>query len=142
MTTTPLVQTAAPIAKGAFKGLDPKLVETTQKWVSQTFFGTLLKQMRDSPFRSELFDGGRGGQAFGAMHDQQLAERMGRSVGTKLVRAIVRRIEAKKAYEQAAMPGENRSTGFQPVPSDVAAHSAQARTVSAPAHGLETRATR
>ena len=38
-----------------------QLVETTQKWVSQTFYGTILKQMHESPFRSEVFDGGRGG---------------------------------------------------------------------------------
>src|SRR5688500_11582533 len=32
-----------------------------QKLVSQAFFGTMLKQMRNSPFKSELFSGGRGG---------------------------------------------------------------------------------
>jgi Rod binding domain-containing protein len=59
---------------------------------------TLLKQVRESPFKSDLFNGGRGGQAFGAMYDQQLAERMTRSAGEKLVRSIVRRIEAHRAY--------------------------------------------
>jgi len=76
------------------------LVKQTQIWVSQTFFGALLKQMRESPFRSELMDGGRGGQAFGSMFDQHLADRMARGSGKKLVNAIVRKIEAKKAYEK------------------------------------------
>ena len=41
-----------------------QLTQQAQKWVAQTFFGTLLKQMHDSPFKSELFSGGRGGEAF------------------------------------------------------------------------------
>src|SRR5438874_13791751 len=72
-----------------------KLVKQAQIWVGQTFFGTLLKQMRESPFKSELFDGGRGGQAFGALYDQHLAERMSRGVGKHLVNAIVNRIEGR-----------------------------------------------
>jgi Rod binding domain-containing protein len=79
-----------------------RLVKQTQKWVAQTFYGTLLKQVRQSPFRSELMDGGRGGQAFGSLYDQQMAEHMTRGVGMKLVNAIVRKIEAKQAYQKQA----------------------------------------
>jgi Rod binding domain-containing protein len=68
--------------------------------VAQTFFGTLLKQMRNSPFKDELFSGGRGGQAFGEMYDQRLAENMTRGAGKKLIRAIVRKFEGKRAYEE------------------------------------------
>jgi Rod binding domain-containing protein len=75
-----------------------KLTKQVQQWVGTTFFGTLLKQMRESPFRSEMFDGGRGGQAFGAMFDQQLATHMTRGAGSKLTNAIVRKLEGKKAY--------------------------------------------
>ncbi|MBC8107546.1 MAG: rod-binding protein, partial [Anaerolineae bacterium] len=62
--------------------------------VAQTFFGTLLKQMRESPFKDEMFSGGRGGEAFGSMYDQHLAEHMSRGVGRKLVNSIVKRLEA------------------------------------------------
>jgi len=82
-----------------------QLVAQTRTWVGQTFFGTLLKQMRDSPFKSELFSGGQGGQAFSSLHDQQLAEHMARGAGTKLVNAIVRRIEANAAYRKQAVSG-------------------------------------
>src|SRR3954469_3544611 len=75
-----------------------KLVKQAEVWVAQTFYGTLLKQMHDSPFKSELFNGGRGGEAFGALYDQHLCERMARGVGSKLVNSIVKRIEAKAAY--------------------------------------------
>src|SRR5438552_6687803 len=76
-----------------------KLVKQTRNWVAQTFFGTLLKQMEDSPFKSEMFSGGRGGQAFSSLYHQQLAERMAGAAGSKLVNSVVRRIEAKQAKE-------------------------------------------
>jgi Rod binding domain-containing protein len=100
-----LTQTAL---KDPFAGMDPKLVKQTQTWVGQTFFGTILRQMRESPFKDQVFSGGRGGEAFGAMYDQRLAEHMTRGAGTKLVRAIVRKIEAKKAYQKQT----DRSVGL------------------------------
>ena len=77
-----------------------QLGEQTAKWVSQTFFGQMLKQMRDSPFKSKLFDGGHGGEAFQQMADQRLADAMARGTGHKLVDAIVDHIErANEARE-------------------------------------------
>src|SRR4051794_30654314 len=58
-----------------------RIKKQAEKWVSQTFFGTLLKQMDDSPFKSELFSGGRGGQAFSSLYHQQLADRVARGAG-------------------------------------------------------------
>jgi Rod binding domain-containing protein len=74
-----------------------QLVHAARELVSQTFFGQMLKQMREDPFRSKLFDGGRGGQMFGAMYDQKLAERMARGAGNKLVMSIVHHIEKNMA---------------------------------------------
>ena len=56
--------------------------------------------MENSPFKSDLFSGGRGGQAFSSLYHQQLTERMAHSAGNKLVRTIVRRIEATAAYQK------------------------------------------
>ena len=84
-----------------------KLTAQTQKWVSQTFFGTLLKQMRNSPFKSKLFEGGRGGEAFQSLMDQRLADHMARGAGHKLVNAITRKIEGRNAYAKAAKPLKN-----------------------------------
>jgi Rod binding domain-containing protein len=92
--------TRAGLRAGAPGNQHDQLVEQTRKWVGQTFFGTLLKQMSDSPFKSEMFSGGRGGEAFSSMHHQMLAERMARGAGAKLVNSIVRRIEAKTAYQK------------------------------------------
>lgn len=89
-TVTPLIQHHA------------QLVKQAQKWVAQTFYGTLLKQMRDSPLaKNDMFNGGRGGQAFNAMFDQQLAGHMAGGSGSKLVNAIVRKMEGREAYRRA-----------------------------------------
>lgn len=80
-----------------------QLVHTARTWVAQTFFGQMLKQMRNSPFKSELLEGGRGGQVFQAQLDQKLAERMSSAgAGDRLVRNIVKRLE------RAARPGAKR----------------------------------
>ena len=52
--TTPSIPTPS-LAAGANQ---KDLFKTAQKWVGQTFFGTLLKQMHESPFKSELWSGG------------------------------------------------------------------------------------
>jgi Rod binding domain-containing protein len=75
------------------------LVKQTEKWVATSFYGTLLKQARQSPFKDDRFSGGRGGEMFGSLQDQQFADRMSRGTGKKLVMAIVRKIEATQAYQ-------------------------------------------
>ena len=84
-----------PTPKRSATSQHEKLVKQAKTLVAQTFFGTLMKQMRDSPFKSSLFDGGRGGEAFGAMYDQQLAEKMSSGAGKQLVNSIVNRLEAR-----------------------------------------------
>lgn len=96
-----------------------ELTATAQKFIAQTFFGTLLKQMRDSPFRSQLFEGGRGGQAFTSMFDQRLVEHMSRGVGRKLADSIARRLQRRKAY--GAQDNPDRSPSSSKVKSHVAA---------------------
>ena len=72
--------------------------------IGQTFFATLLKQMHDSPFKSELFDGGHGGEAFRGLYDQKLAQHMAQKAGTRLTRPIV------KKYKAAADAAANAKT--------------------------------
>src|SRR5262245_30741484 len=100
---TPSVQINGHFYQTRIAPIHDELTKQAQQLVGTTFFGTLLKQMRDDPFRSELFDGGRGGQVFGALYDQQLASRMSRGAGHKLVDAIVRKLKAKKAYAKQVM---------------------------------------
>jgi|GEM_PF-1383217 len=100
-TTQPLDRpAAAAVARPALSAATKhhnELVKQTQKWVAQSFYGTLFKQMRDDPFRSKLFDGGRGGQVFEQMLDDRLADHMTRGTAPKLVNEIVQKIEGGKA---------------------------------------------
>jgi Rod binding domain-containing protein len=81
-----------------------KLVTQAEKWVAQTFYGEMLKQMRKSPFKSETFSGGRGGEAFQEMFDQKIADKMSKGAGGKLVDSLVKSLEKKahKAYQAAS----------------------------------------
>jgi Rod binding domain-containing protein len=90
---------AKPVLPGAKHHAE--LVKQAQKWVSQTFFGSMLKEMRNSPFKSEMFSGGRGGEAFSEMFDQQLADHMGKGSGKKLVDALVHKMEGGQAPKAA-----------------------------------------
>jgi Rod binding domain-containing protein len=85
----------------AAAGKGTKVAEQAQRWVAQTFFGTLLKQIRNSPFKSEIFSGGRGGQAFGPLFDQNIVDRIAHGAGSKLTQSIVRRIAAKAYAAQS-----------------------------------------
>ena len=90
--------------------VDP-VAKQAERWVAQTFFGTLLKQIRDSPFKSELFSGGRGAEAFGPLFDASMIDRIASGVGGKLSKAIVNQIHATKAYEKSKPTAIPSSTG-------------------------------
>ena len=81
-----------------------QIVKHTQRVVSQAFFGTLLKQMHEGPFKSKMFDGGRGGEAFSSLLDQNLSDRMASGSGKKLVNAMVKHIERAKNINQHSAP--------------------------------------
>ena len=87
-----------------------QLVTQTEKWVSQTFYAQLLKQTHNSPFKDKLFSGGRGGEAFGSMFDQQVADRMSRGAGGKMVDTIVDKIE-KRERDMADAASARASNG-------------------------------
>lgn len=80
-----------------------KLDKAARQLVGATFFGTLLKQMHQSPFKSEIFSGGRGEEAFSPLLNQHLVDRMSRGAGEKLVRSIVKRFH-KLANETDLKP--------------------------------------
>jgi Rod binding domain-containing protein len=87
-----------------------ELFKTAQKWVGQTFFGTILKQMHNSPFKSELWSGGRGGEAFSSLYDQHLAERMARGAGRGLSNAIVKHIQRSSGERRGTSPFSSSAT--------------------------------
>ena len=86
------------------------LERTASQVIAQTFYGTLLRQIQNSPFKSELFSGGRGGQAFGAMFYDHLATKMSSSIDPRLARTLVKRYE-KLLPGGAASAGATTQTG-------------------------------
>lgn len=65
-----------------------------ETFVAQTFFQPLFKQMRTSPFKSDLFSGGRGGEVYQSMMDSVLTTRMGKAgAGKQLVDAITEKLD-------------------------------------------------
>jgi hypothetical protein len=79
---------------------EDKVAEMAQRWVAQTFYGTLLRQMRNSPFKSELFEGGRGGQAFAPLLDQRLIDSMSKGTAKRLTGAIAKRLIGSRHSNQ------------------------------------------
>lgn len=55
-----------------------QLKTAAEQLLAMAFYQPLLKQAREVPFKSELFHGGFGEQAFGAQWDQAIAERLAR----------------------------------------------------------------
>lgn len=66
------------------------LEKSSAMLVNQFFMGSMLKQMRDSPFKSDLFNGGKGGDAYAGLFDQHLAEHAGSSIAKSLVKSMVK----------------------------------------------------
>jgi len=79
-----------------------KLIQQARKWVAMSFFEPMLQEMRNSPFRNDLMDGGSAGKAFESMYDERLSERMASDASDTLVQSIVRKIEGGKAYARQA----------------------------------------
>ena len=65
-----------------------------RKWattlVNKFFVGTMLKQMLESPFKTEVFGVGKSGEAFQGMMDQHIAEHSGNRLAKSLVDSIVK----------------------------------------------------
>jgi len=103
------------------------LEKQTEKWVGSSFYGTLLKQMHDSPFKSDMFEGGRGGQAYNELYDQKLADRMSKGAAHSLVRSIVKSLEKAQAVKMYSRHATRAETILNVPPvssSDSAAHEA------------------
>jgi Rod binding domain-containing protein len=96
---TPIAAKGEKLVASPFSSNQKELFKTAQKWVGQTFFGTILKQMHNSPFKSDLWSGGRGGEAFNTLYDQHLAERMARASGRPLANAIVKQLQRSKTEQ-------------------------------------------
>lgn len=67
------------------------------KVVGQTFMGTLLKQMRSSPYADNRFSGGSAGGSYAALFDMHIAEVAGQRLARNLSESIARTLGKPKA---------------------------------------------
>lgn len=89
---------------------EAELRDAAGKLVAQTFFGTLMRQIRQSPFRSELFSGGQGGAAFQQMLDGMLVEKSAKGLGGKLVDTLVKQWLTPPSGTRVAAPSQKTAS--------------------------------
>ncbi len=66
----------ATLREQLLKKAEGKLGMMTEKLVSTTFFQPMLAQMRDDPFKTDMFHGGFAEDAFGGQLDVMFADQM------------------------------------------------------------------
>ena len=84
-----------PTAQSAEQPLAQQLRPVAQVLIAQTFYGNLLKQSENNPFKDDRLNGGDAGKRWNSVFNQHLAERMTRGAGSKLVNAVVKSITRK-----------------------------------------------
>lgn len=76
---------------------DAKLRATAETLVNQMFMGSMLKQMRSSPFKDDTMSGGKAGDAYAGLFDQNLSAKAGGGMGKGLVDVMVKHLKGNHA---------------------------------------------
>ena len=80
------------------------------EFVGNVFYGTLIKQMQSSSFKTKYMHGGRGEDVFQGQLGIELAQRLGRSannpIADRMASAMERRL-GRKAPGDAAQPANS-----------------------------------
>lgn len=69
--------------------------EAADEFVGMAFILPLMKMSRNDPFKSEMFHGGQGEEAFGAQLDQMRAKQVSPAISKPLVDAIYNRFRTQ-----------------------------------------------
>ncbi len=85
----------------AGKQHDKELRKRVDEFVGMTFYGTLLRTMRDSSMKGPYGHGGRGEEIFTGQLDTILAQRMGQATGSSLNEAVYRSLSARAKTGEA-----------------------------------------
>ncbi len=99
----------APIAPSPLPEI-PELRRAAQQLVASAFVVPLLEQMREDPFKSELFHGGFAEDAFSQQLDTILSDRIAQRQNLPLADAVYRHIAAQ-ASRRIALP--EQATGLK-----------------------------
>lgn len=77
---------------------EAELRDTARQFIGLAFYFPMLQQMRQDPFRTELFHGGFAEDAFANQMDQTLADAMSSRDSSGLVDAIVRHYAGEASH--------------------------------------------
>lgn len=77
--------------------------QASEQLVASTLLLPLLQQMREDPFRTDLFHGGSTEDIFAAQLDTELADRMAQGMNLPIVEAVYQRI-MRQVEARAATP--------------------------------------
>ena len=87
------------------------------------FFGMLLKQMRQSVKKSEVFHGGRGEEIFQSLLDQEIAKKSAHSQPLGIARILYERyadhVRASEQMSSSNFPGSAGASRNHPAPERV-----------------------
>jgi Rod binding domain-containing protein len=93
---------------------DDRLRDAADRLVGTVFYGTLLRQMRDSKLKGKYGHGGRGEEIFQAQLDQRFAEQAGQASSNALADAIYREFRTQaQAVERFRLDQETRLQELQ-----------------------------
>ncbi len=76
--------------------------QTAEELVATALVKPLLEQMRNDPFKSDLFDGGQAEEAFGAQMDTIMADRMVQGMRLTVVEGVYRTLMQRGQLEQGS----------------------------------------
>ncbi|QDU72364.1 hypothetical protein [Mucisphaera calidilacus] len=76
--------------------------EASEKLVSGMFIEPILQQVRNGPFKSEMFSGGMAGDMFGAQLDNLMAMRMAKASNWPIVDQLVHQLMGGRVPVQSA----------------------------------------
>src|SRR5437764_10196651 len=90
---------AQPLAPAAHRGGrdTPELREAFSDFVGQTFFGEMMKQMRQTLHKPAFFHGGMGEDIFQSQLDQIMVERMSDTSANKLSEPMYELLMARRS---------------------------------------------
>jgi Rod binding domain-containing protein len=89
--------------EGSATGVDDRnqqLETAAEQLLAMAFYQPLLKQAREVPFKSELFHGGFGEDAFGAQWDQAIAERLAKRDTSGLKQRLIEQMGGVSTVRQ------------------------------------------
>lgn len=89
--------------EGSATGVDDRnqqLETAAEQLLAMAFYQPLLKQAREVPFKSDLFHGGFGEDAFGAQWDQAIAERLAKRDTSGLKQRLIEQMGGVSTVRQ------------------------------------------